>query len=101
MDRACIAAMHGRQGSSDSIRVRRRQNQMHMIWHQHTRPDFDIACTARCRQKFAVQRIIGILEKSLRPPVATLRDVMGRTGEYQASEAAHMEIIACRSGGVN
>jgi len=72
-----------------------------MIGHQHPGPDFHIGSAAGRRQEIAVQRITSIVEKGLRPPVATLRDVMRQTGKDETSETAHPEIIGHRSGCVN
>lgn len=86
---AGIAAMHRRQGSAQSVLVRRGQDQMDVIGHQHPRPHRDPGGSARFGQQGTVQGIILVAEEYLRPTVAALGDMMRETRNDEAGQAAH------------
>ena len=50
---------------------------------------FRSAPLGRLRQKIAVERVVSLLEKRLRPPIAALGDVVGDAGKDNTGKAGH------------
>lgn len=96
VDMAGIPAMHRCQRSAQPVRVGRDQDKMDMVGHQHPPPNRDLRRGAVLDQKIAIQRIVGIVEKSLRTAVATLRDVVGQAGEDRTGKASHRTRVTRR-----
>ena len=86
---AGIAAMHRCQRTPKSVLIRRHQDQVDVIRHQHPGPDRDVGGPAGGSQKVAVERVIRITEEGLRAPVSPLGHVMRQTGDDETSKARH------------
>jgi hypothetical protein len=52
-------------------------------------------------QEVAVEFIILVAKEGARPPIATLRDVVGKAGDDEAGEASHTPLSLQSDGAVN
>jgi len=89
MDMAGIAAVELGERPPEPVGVARAEDEVDMVRHQHPGPDLDLSRAAGYRQEIAIERIVGIAEEGLRPPVATLRHVMRQAGDDETGEARH------------
>ena len=62
---------------------------MHMIGHQHPTPHRNALRRAMFGEQIAVERVILITKKGLRPPVTALSDMVRDAGNDEAGEAGH------------
>ena len=72
-----IIPVNHRQRATDAVRIGRREDEVHMIWHEHPGPDLH---TRRCTmpaEQIAIKRVVFVLKKGLRTAIAALRDVCG------------------------
>jgi len=65
-----------------------------MVRNQVPAPNAHAVYAAMFNQKVAVQVIVSITKERLRPPMATLGDMVGRVGNYDACESSHRKMIA-------
>lgn len=65
---------------------------MHMVRHQAPRDHADARPLAALLHQIDVADIIGLLEERLLPPVATLCDVVGDSGNDNAGGARHADV---------
>lgn len=65
-----------------------------MVGHQAIAPYLRTRLARRLRQKIAVQRIIAVLEKGWRPPIAALGYRISNAGNDKAREAGHFMAMA-------
>jgi len=102
MDDAGIGAVHLCERAPQAVRVGRRQDQMHMVWHKAPRPGADIDSAAMLDQQGLVERVVLGREKHFGPPVAALCHVVRQIGDDDAGEASHVvnlrAAIARRTG---
>ena len=89
MNNAGIAAVHAGQRATKSVCVGRHQDKMHMVWHQTPGPHFDTGSTAVICQEVAVERIIIVAEEGARTTIATLSDMVRKTGDNEAGKPSH------------
>ncbi|MGC1467910.1 MAG: hypothetical protein WA793_00880 [Sphingorhabdus sp.] len=75
-------------GSDALLEDVRRQREKDMVGHQAIGPDLRCGPLRRLRQKIAIERIVGIFEKGLRPAIAALGDVIGDAGNNEAGKAS-------------
>ena len=61
-----------------------------MVWHQTIGPHADTGLARGLANEVAVQRIVVGLEKGRLAAVATLRDVIGQTGDDEAGETSQV-----------
>jgi hypothetical protein len=57
-----------------------------MIGHQAKGPDVRARCLRRLLEKITLESAVAIVEKGLRPPIAALGDMMGKTGEDETGK---------------
>ena len=62
---------------------------MHVVRHQAPAPHLDPGRAAMLGEQVAIQRIIVVAEKSSRPAVAALGDMMRMTGDDDAGKTGH------------
>ena len=70
------------------------ENKVDMIGHQAPRPAGHAKGAGMPRQQVEIEGIIGIVEKRLLPPIATLGHVVGQAGKDDAGGARHAGILA-------
>ena len=87
--KASIAAMHRRQGGTQTILVFGNQNSMNVVWHQAISPTRNPRRFATGGQKIPEGDVVCIIKKNLLPPIAALRDVMRKTGDDEAGDTGH------------
>ena len=89
VDIAGVAAMHIGKGAAQSVRIGRHHDHVDVVGHQAIAPHLRAAPLGRLRQKIAVERVVRLLEKRLRPPIAALGHVVGDAGEDKTGKASH------------
>lgn len=92
MDMAGITAMHRGERATKTVFVRRHQDQVDMVGHQHPRPYRNTGGTARFCQQGAIERVIVVAKEYLRTAVAALGDVVRQAGNDEAGETAHAAV---------
>jgi len=87
---ASIAAMRRRQCqcAAQPVGVGGGEKEMHMVGHRAPGPNFDLGRAAVLRQKIAVERIIVVAEECARAAVATLGDMVRKTGDDDRARRA-------------
>ena len=93
IDETSIAAVRIRKRAPQSVLIRRHNDKMNMVGHQAIAPYLRPGPLRRIGQEVAVQGIVAILEKSLFPPVAALRHMIGETGYNQSGKPSHASYI--------
>lgn len=91
MDVAGVAAVDSGERPAQTIRVRRHEDEMDMVGHQHPGPDFDARRGAMVAQQITVERVIGIIKEGLGAPVAALRHMVRQAGKNRSGETRHGE----------
>jgi|UPI000562B63A hypothetical protein len=89
MDMASIGAMNARQCAANTVSIRRNEDEVNMVGHQHPAPDLYASGATMMGQEIAIERIVIIAKEGLRPPVAALGDVMWNIRGDDASETGH------------
>ena len=84
-----IAAVQRCQRPAQPVGIGWYEDQMHMIGHEHVRPDLDASRTAMRTEQLAIEGIIAVFEEGLSAAVAALRDMMGKAGKYGPCQARH------------
>ncbi len=91
MNDAGIAAMHRRKRAAQPVGIGRHQDEMHVVGHQAPGPYFNTCRAAALGQQIAVERIIVGAEECARSAIATLGDMVGKTGDDDAGEVGQAE----------
>lgn len=89
LDGSSIASMHTGQRAAQTVRIGRHEDQMHVVWHQAPSPHLDPRRFAIRREQIAIERIVALLEERARPAIAALGDMVGMTGNDDASKTGH------------
>ena len=89
LDMAGIAPMGWRQGPPQAIRIGRHENDVHVIGHQTPGPYLDAGGLAVVRKVVAVEGVILCAKESALPPIASLGDMIGQTGNHDACKPSH------------
>jgi len=84
-----IAAMHRRHHPTQSLDGGWRQDQMHMVGHQHPRPHLDTVNLGLGAEQITIEAVVVIAEEGLRPTVAALGDVVRNVRKHCAGHACH------------
>ena len=72
--------------------VLRRQDQVDVVGHEAIGPDLDTPAPDLFRQKIAVDLLVAVLKENRLAPVSTLGDVVGQSGNNDASETGHASL---------
>ena len=67
----------------------RHENEMNVVRHQTIGPASDAVLAALASQKVAIELVVVIAEEHSLAPVAALREVMGKSGDDEASDTSH------------
>lgn len=67
---------------------------MHMIGHQTPGQHLHVCSLAALLDQFHVPGIVPGVEECLLPPIATLGDVVGNSGNDMASDSGHRQTVA-------
>ena len=94
IDEAGVKAMRARHCQRQAERVGGRQNQVNMVGHQAIGPYGDAEFLAGLSEQIAIKPIVVVAKEHALAPIASLRDVMRRTGNDNASETRHQGRIA-------
>ena len=81
--------MHIGKGAAQSVLIGRHHDHVDVVGHQAIAPHLRAAPLGCLRQKIAVECIVSLLEKRLRPPIAALGHVVGDAGEDNTGKASH------------
>jgi hypothetical protein len=69
---------------------------MDMVGHEAIGPAGDAIGGATLREEITIEGIIAFLHENRLSPIATLRDMMRKIGDNDASKAGHEAIVALR-----
>lgn len=84
VDKAGIAPVRIGKGPAQPVFVGWHDDDVDMVRHQAITPDFRPGPLCGLRQKVAVKRVVGILEKRLLPTIAPLGDMIRKARNDEA-----------------
>jgi hypothetical protein len=64
--------MNARQCAANTVSIRRNEDEVNVVGHQHPAPDLYAGGMTLMSQEIAIERIVIIAKEGLRPPVAAL-----------------------------
>ena len=88
-----VAAQHLHH-SAHRANFRRRDQQAHVVVHQHVRMQSDIGDGQRLAQQFQIVDAVKVVQKAGQAVVAALHDVLRYTGQVQSRLAGHIRMFA-------
>jgi hypothetical protein len=83
--------------STNSARLFRRQQQVHMVAHQYVCVQLASEAQQHVTKTLRVALAIRIVEKARQSIVASLHHVLGNSGQIEAGEACHVRKLRSRS----
>jgi hypothetical protein len=89
IDHPGVAAVCLGNRTAQSVLFARRHDEVHVVRHRAIGPNLRPAAIARGRHEVLVLREVLVREKHLLATIATLRDVMRKTGGYDACDSVH------------
>jgi len=94
VDQSGVAAVQRRQRAAQTVGIRRDEDEVHMVRHQHPGPGGDALRPARRGEPVAVAGIVPLLEEDAAAAVAALGHVVGDAGNDETGEARHPAMLA-------
>ena len=92
-----VAAQHLHH-SAHRANFRRRDQQAHVVVHQHVRMQFDIGDGQLLAQQFQVVDAVNVVQEARQAVVAALHDVLRNSGQVQARLAGHVRMFVPAAG---
>lgn len=80
----------------DGARLRRRDEQVHVVVHQHVGMQLAAGGEQRFAQQVAIADAVGIVEEAGQAVVAALDDVLRDAGQVESGLASHARSVAAR-----
>jgi len=89
VDETGVAPMRVGKRATQTVLVRRHNDDVNMVGHQAIGPDLGCGPTSGIAEQIEIKSVIAVLEEGLLPAIAALGHVLGIAGQDEARETSH------------